>query len=85
VAGTLKVGVRLDSRLGMLDSLGVALDGLDGVEDSSGISVGVSVKVWVGIIKRVGNAAGVGVSETTCVCKNDSEVGVAYVPHREGV
>ena len=79
------MGVRLASILGTLDSLGVVLDGLDGVGDSSGVSVGVGVKVWVGNTRRVGNATSVGSSKIDCVGNSESDVGVAYVPHREGV
>ena len=71
--------------VGALDSLGVALGELDGVRVASRIRVGVGVKVSVGNTRRVGNPATVGVAAINGVGKNSSEVGVAYVPHSDGV
>jgi hypothetical protein len=49
------------------------------------ISVGVGVKDWVGNMDKTGELATTGVSEINAGCINSSEVGVAYIPHNEGV
>ena len=75
--GTLNVGVKVASMPG------VFLDGVCDVDDSCVVTVGVEVKVLVGVGGTVAVAAAVGGLGVNGAGMKYSAVGVEYVPHSE--
>lgn len=62
---------------------GVFWDGVCGMDDSCIVTVGVEVKVPVGVGGRVAGSVAVGGSGVNGVGAKFSAVGVEYVPHSE--
>src|SRR5512140_291887 len=82
MAATSNVGVVVISARGVAGVLGLEVSA---VADSTATSVGVGVNVRVGSGVLVGDVVAVGVLGRVGVETGASEVGVEYVPHRDGV
>ena len=76
------MGVVVVSTLGVA---GVPCAGVDDVADTVGRKVGVGVNVRVGSWVGVGDAVAVLLGSGLGRTRGASDVGVGYVPHREGV